>query len=123
MKDYFDSVDVDGSVSQNRSRIIDGIEQFVVDEFGAEPSRLNLNNWKLRFDVDCPNQAKLEQVVDSVNKVVDEECPVDCVLYWEYIPTDSNDQKDGWFESGKDVGSIPDYRFPVEAFRVTVPRD
>lgn len=126
MTDYFDAVDSSLPFTRNRSQIIDGIKEFVQDEFGAETSQLNLNAWKLRFDVDAESQAEFEAVVSKVNTLVSDECPVECELEWEYIPTDSNNQKNGFYSGGRgdfDTSRVRGGSYPVEAFRVTVPRE
>lgn len=125
MTEYFEAVDQSLPFTRNRSQIINGVKAFVQDEFGAETSQLNLNAWKLRFDVDVHGQNEFEEVVSKVNQLVADECPVDCELVWEYIPTDSNDQKNGFFSGGRgdfDTSSVRGGSYPVEAFRVTVPR-
>lgn len=126
MTEYFDSVDTSLPFSRNRSRIINGVEAFVQSEFGAETSQINLNAWKLRFDIDVHSQEELDVIVDSVNELVRDECLFDCELVWEYIPTGMKGQKNGWHSGGRgdefDTGLIGDSSYPVEAFRVTVPR-
>lgn len=124
-KNYFDAVGEDQSTASNRREIINGIKAFVQDEFDAETSQLNLNAWKLRFDIDVEDYEEFVTVVDGVNSLVEAECPIDVELEWDIIPTDSNNRKNGWFSVGTgDIydANITNGSYPIEAFRVTVPR-
>jgi hypothetical protein len=127
MNDYFDSVDMGRSFRGNRGSIINGVEKFVEQEFDAETSQINLNAWKLRFDIDVADAEEFKNIVREVNELVGTECPIEHpsgqTLMWEYIPTDTNGQKDGWRTlKGGNVENIylGSGLFPVEAFRVTV---
>jgi len=126
MTEYFNSVDEEHNLSRSRSRIIDGLKEYVEDEFNAETSQLNLNAWKLRFDIDVTNREELITIVDSINQLLTEECPHDFELVWDFIPTDSNNNKNGWFSggAGDDIKEKPirEMDYPIEAFRITVPR-
>lgn len=119
------NIDQPEITGRHRSTIINGIQEFVEQEYNAETSQINLNAWKTRFDVDIHTESELETLIESVNALLTDTNIENAYLYWEAIPSKySNDESyDGYHSIGKwgeKWTQFAESQYPIRAFKVKV---
>lgn len=125
MSHEYINIDQPEITGRHRSTIINGIQEFVEEEYGAETSQINLNAWKTRFDVDIHSASTLNELIESVNALLTDSPIENAYLYWEAIPSkySTDDSYDGYHSIGKwgeKHTQFAESQYPIRAFKVEV---
>lgn len=118
------------SSSGIRTELTRVIGDYMKDEYGAESSRLCLNQWQIRINMEIDSAEELRYIMDEIHELVDsskfdETDFIEGIVSWDVLVTDTKGQYNGFSELGDrgekfHDGYLIEENFPLKAFRISV---